>query len=70
MASELNGDQYFRATPQFETGDACYSCLIQSIFVAGGRIALGGAEYKVYRVAYRGGWLDSSTSYFCWIDSI
>jgi len=51
VASELNGDQYFRTTPQFETGDACYSCLIQSIFVAGRRIAPAGVEYKVYRVA-------------------
>ena len=46
----LNGDQYFRTTPQFETGDARYSWLNQSIFVAEGRIAPGGVKYKVYRV--------------------
>jgi len=45
------GDQYFRTTPRFETGDARYSWLNQSIFVAEGRIASGGVEYKVYRVA-------------------
>jgi Protein of unknown function (DUF3237) len=45
------GDQYFRTTPRFETGDARYSWLNQTIFVAEGRIAPGGVEYKVYRVA-------------------
>lgn len=45
------GDQYFRTTPRFETGDARYAWLNQSIFVAEGRIAPGGVEYKVYRVA-------------------
>jgi hypothetical protein len=46
----LNGDQYFRTTPQFETDGARYSWLNQSIFVAEGRIAPGGVKYKVYRV--------------------
>jgi hypothetical protein len=45
------GDQYFRTTPRFETGDARYSWINQTIFVAEGRIAPGGVEYKVYRVA-------------------
>jgi Protein of unknown function (DUF3237) len=45
------GDQYFRTTPRFETGDARYAWLNQSIFVAEGRVGPGRVEYKVYRVA-------------------
>jgi hypothetical protein len=45
----LHVTRYFRTTPQFETGDARYSWLNRSIFVAEGRIAPGGVEYKVYR---------------------
>jgi Protein of unknown function (DUF3237) len=45
------GDQYFRTTPRFETGDPRYAWLNQSIFVAEGRVGPGCVEYKVYRVA-------------------
>ncbi len=45
------GDQYFRTTPRFETGDPRYAWLNQSVFVAEGRIGPGRVEYKVYRVA-------------------
>lgn len=44
------GDQYFRTTPRFETGDPRYAWLNQSLFVAEGRIGPGMVEYKVYRV--------------------
>ncbi|MGO9431725.1 DUF3237 domain-containing protein [Rhodoblastus sp.] len=44
------GDQYFRTTPRFETGDPRYAWLNQSVFVAEGRIGPGKVEYKVYRV--------------------
>jgi Protein of unknown function (DUF3237) len=44
------GDQYFRTTPRFETGDARYAWLNQAIFVAEGRVGPGRVEYKVYRV--------------------
>ena len=44
------GDQYFRTTPPFETGDPRYTWLNQSVFVAEGRIGPGKVEYKVYRV--------------------
>jgi len=45
------GDQYFRTCPKFETGDARYAWLNQSLFVAEGRILKGPVvEYKVYRV--------------------
>ncbi len=44
------GDQYFRTTPRFETGDPRYAWLNQSLFVAEGRIAPGRVGYKVYRV--------------------
>jgi hypothetical protein len=43
-------DQYFRTTPRFETGDARYAWLNQSLFVAEGRMRPGGVEYQVYRV--------------------
>ncbi|MDQ1424247.1 MAG: hypothetical protein QOD72_1745 [Acidimicrobiaceae bacterium] len=44
-------DQYFRTTPRFETGDARYSWLNQSVFVADGRVYPGfGVEYRVFRV--------------------
>jgi hypothetical protein len=44
------GDQYFRTTPRFETGDERYTWLNTSVFVAEGRIATDGVEYQVYRV--------------------
>ena len=45
------GDQYFRTTPRFETGDPRYAWLNQSTFVAEGRILPERTvEYKVYRV--------------------
>lgn len=44
-------DQYFRTTPRFETGDARYAWLNQTLFVAEGRVGPGRVEYKVYRVA-------------------
>jgi hypothetical protein len=47
----LHVTQYFRTTHQFETGDARYSWLNRSIFVAEGRMAPGDVEYKVYRGA-------------------
>jgi len=50
-ASTDYGDQYFRTTPRFETGDPRYAWLNQSVFVAEGRLGLGRVEYKVYRVA-------------------
>ena len=44
-------DQYFRTTPRFETGDARYAWLNQSVFVGEGRFYPGfGVEYRVYRV--------------------
>jgi Protein of unknown function (DUF3237) len=49
-ASTDYGDQYFRTTPQFETGDPRYTWLNESVFVAEGRIGPGRVEYKVYRV--------------------
>ena len=50
-ASTDYGDQYFRTTPRFETGDPRYAWLNQSVFVAEGRIGPRRVEYKVYRVA-------------------
>lgn len=44
------GDQYFRTTPRFETGDPRYAWLNHTIFVAEGRVGPGRVEYKVYRV--------------------
>ncbi len=45
------GDQYFRTTPRFETGDPRYTWLNQTLFVAEGRVRPGPAvEYRVYRV--------------------
>jgi len=45
------GDQYFRTTPRFETGDPRYTWLNQSVFVGEGRLYPGFAvEYRVYRV--------------------
>jgi hypothetical protein len=43
-------DCYFRTTPRFETGDARYAWLNQSVFVARGRLTTGGVMYEVYRV--------------------
>lgn len=46
------GDQYFRTTPRFETGDERYKWLTTSLFVAEGRLKEGsGVEYRVHRVA-------------------
>ncbi len=44
-------DQYFRTTPQFETGDERYSWMTTSLFVAEGRLLAGGVEYRVFRVS-------------------
>jgi Protein of unknown function (DUF3237) len=44
------GDQYFRTSPRFETGDPRYSWLNHTVFVAEGRILPHAVEYKVYRV--------------------
>jgi hypothetical protein len=44
------GDQYFRTTPRFETGDPRYAWLNQTLFVGEGRLRPGGVEYKVCRV--------------------
>jgi hypothetical protein len=44
------GDQYFRTSPRFETGDPRYSWLNHTLFVAEGRIVPHAVEYKVYRV--------------------
>jgi len=44
------GDQYFRATPRFETGDPRYGWLNRALFVAEGRLVPHAVEYKVYRV--------------------
>jgi hypothetical protein len=43
-------DQYFRTSPTLETGDARYSWVNQSVFVAQGRLYPGGVQYRVYRV--------------------
>jgi len=43
------GDQYFRVTPRFETGDQRYAWLNRTLFVAEGRLGAGTVEYKVYR---------------------
>ena len=43
------GDQYFRVTPRFETGDERYAWLNQTLFAAEGRVGAGMVEYKVYR---------------------
>jgi hypothetical protein len=44
-------DQYYRVTPQFETGDARYAWLHQAVFVGEGRIFPGGGvAYRVHRV--------------------
>ena len=44
------GDQYFRTSPRFETGDPRYSWLNHALFVAEGRMAPRAVEYRVYRV--------------------
>jgi hypothetical protein len=44
-------DQYFRSAPRFETGDARYAWLNQTLFVGEGRVRPGRTvEYNVYRV--------------------
>ena len=45
------GDQYFRTAPCFETGDARYAWLNQSLFVGEGRLRPSAVEYKAYRIA-------------------
>ena len=46
------GDQYFRVTPRFETGDPRYAWMNQTVFVAEGHLIDGfGVEYRVSRVA-------------------
>ncbi|HEX4864920.1 MAG TPA: DUF3237 domain-containing protein [Acidimicrobiales bacterium] len=46
------GDQYFRTTPRFETGDERYAWMNHSLFAAEGRMLEGGGvEYRVYRIA-------------------
>jgi hypothetical protein len=44
------GDQYFRTTPRFETGDERYTWLNRAVFVARGRVTADGIEYEVFRV--------------------
>jgi hypothetical protein len=45
------GDQYFRTTPRFETGDERYAWMTRSLFAAEGHLmAGGGVEYRVYRL--------------------
>lgn len=45
------GDQYFRTTPRFETGDERYAWMTRSLFAAEGHLrAGGGVEYRVYRI--------------------
>ncbi|CAN5573238.1 DUF3237 domain-containing protein [soil metagenome] len=44
------GDQYFRTTPRFETGDPRYAWMNESVFVARGRVTSDGIEYEVFRV--------------------
>jgi len=44
------GDQYFRTSPRFETGDPRYGWLNHALFVAEGRMLPHAVEYKVYRV--------------------
>src|SRR5262245_12755385 len=43
------GDQYFRVTPRFETGDQRYAWLNQTLFAAEGRVGTAMVEYRVYR---------------------
>jgi hypothetical protein len=43
------GDQYFRTTPRFETGDERYRWLNHSAFVARGRKYSDGVAYEVFR---------------------
>jgi hypothetical protein len=43
-------DQYMRAMPRLETGDARYAWVNQTIFVGRGRLIPAGVEYEVYRV--------------------
>ena len=43
--------QYFRSSPRFETSDARYAWLQQSVFIGQGRIIAGlGVEYNVFRI--------------------
>ncbi len=45
------GDQYFRTSPRFETGDERYAWLNRAVFVGEGRVLPGfGVEYRVSRV--------------------
>jgi hypothetical protein len=46
------GDQYFRSTPRFETGDERYQWLTQKVFLGRGRAYPGGGvEYEVFQVS-------------------
>ena len=45
------GDQYFRTSPRWETGDERYAWMTQALWVGEGRLLPGPAvEYRVYRV--------------------
>ena len=45
------GDQYFRTTPQLETGDSDLSWVNQTMFVGEGRFVDGfGLQYNMFRV--------------------
>ena len=44
-------DQYFRTHIRIECGDERYRWVNRTLFVGEGRIAAGGAEYRVYRLA-------------------
>ena len=44
------GQQYFRTTPRFETGDERYLWLNTAVFVGQGRLMPGAVEYEIYRV--------------------
>jgi hypothetical protein len=44
-------DQYFRIMPRLETGDARYAWVNQTVFIARGRLVVGGVFYEVYRAA-------------------
>jgi Protein of unknown function (DUF3237) len=44
------GDQYFRTSPRFETGDPRYGWVNRTVFVAEGHLLPRAVGYKVYRV--------------------
>lgn len=43
-------DQYFRTTPELETGDERYAWVNTTLFVGEGRLHETGVEYKLYRL--------------------